>query len=242
MIIPTDYTPVQFIVPDDKDCYSILYRWKSIYYANKDTYSAVSHLSLARTYNLIYALIRTDNLNLIKYLYTEVPLISAGNINFYKLNKNSELILKEENHIKEIITFEGTQEWFKDGKQHRDNDLPALINLYGSQEWFKDGLRHRDNGLPALVCEDGTQEWYQNGNLHRDNDLPSIIYSNGTQEWHKNNQLNRDNDLPAVTHVDGTKLWYKDGKLHRDNDLPAVIYSNGTQEWYQNGVKHDYSY
>jgi len=185
MIIPTDYTPIQFIVPDDKDCYSILRRWNSIYYINQGEHSDISHLSLARTYNLIYALVKTDNLNLLNYPYTEVPTSSAENINFYKLNENKELILKEENDIKEIVTFDGTQIWFKSGEYHRDNDLPAMIEVDGTKAWYKDGLIHRNNDLPAVIYPDGSQAWYKNGYLHRDNDLPAVIHFNGTEFWFK---------------------------------------------------------
>ena len=34
----------------------------------------------------------------------------------------------------------GDQIWYKNGKQHRDNDLPAIIYANGDQKWFKNGL------------------------------------------------------------------------------------------------------
>jgi len=190
MIVPPNYTPVQITVPDDKDCSSIYYRWKNIYRTNKDDYSYISHIYLARRYNLIYAFIKTDNLKLLRYPYTVIPTSSAENIEFYKLDNFSELILKEENNIQEIVTFDGTKLWYKYGKRHRDNDLPAIIY---------------DNGL---------QFWFKNGKLHRDNDSPSLIHPNGTQEWYKNGKLHRDNDLPAVIETDGSKLWYKHGEQY----------------------------
>jgi len=240
MIIPPNYTPVQITVPDDKNCHTIYYMWNNIYRTNRDTYSYISHLSLARTYNLIYSLIKTDKLKILKYLYTTIPLISAENIEFYKLNNTYELITKEENNIKEIITFEGKQIWFKDGEYHRDNDLPALIHHNGKQEWFKNGSRHRDNDLPAIIYDDGTQSWYQNGLCHRDNDLPALTCKEGIQYWYKDGNFHRDNDLPAVIYPDGTQVWYKDGLRHRDNDLPAVVRKDGSQQWYKHGVKYDY--
>jgi len=163
MIIPPNYTPVQFIIPDNKECSSVYHRWKNIYLTNKDEHSYISYVSLARTYNLIYSLIKTDNLNLLNYPYTEVPLISAENINFYKLNYDIELVLKEENNIQEIINFEGTQRWYQNGKLHRDNDLPAMITTNGTKLWYKHGLRHRDNDLPAMIYPDGTQKWFKHG-------------------------------------------------------------------------------
>ena len=238
MLIPPNYTHIQITVPDDRKCLSIYYRWENIYLTNQDTYSYISHLSLARKYNLIYTLIKTDKLKEIKYPYTTVPLISAENIEFYKLNKKLYLITKEENNIQEIITFDGTEEWHKDSRCHRDNNLPAIIRPDGSQFWYKNGLRHRDNDLPALIYSNGRKEWYQNDKLHRDNDLPAVIEAYGTQSWYKNGKLHRDNDLPAVIETDGTELWYKDGELHRDNNLPSVILIDGIQEWWKDGIQY----
>jgi len=186
MAIPPNYTPVKITVPDDGKCISVYHIWKTIYYTNQDTFSYISCISLARTYNLIYALIKTKNLKLLNSPYTKVPTSSAENIEFYKLNNNICLILKEENNMQEIITFDGTQFWYKDGKQHRDNDLPAIIYTDSTQIWLKNGSCHRDNDLPALIYSNGTQYWYKDGNLHRDNDLPAAIYEDGTQEYYQN--------------------------------------------------------
>ena len=183
MLIPPYYTPIQIIVPDDNQCISVYHRWRNIYLTNQDTYSYISHLSLARKYNLIYTLIKTKNLKLLNYPYTEVPLISAENINFYKLNNNIHLLLKEENDIQEVINTDGTQIWLKSGERHRDNDLPALIKTNGTQLWYKNGKFHRDNDFPAAIYPDGTQAWHQNGKCHRDNDLPAITYTSGRKEW-----------------------------------------------------------
>jgi len=163
MLIPPKYTPVQITVPDDRLCRTILNIWEDIYQYNQDKHSYISHLSLVRTYNLIYTLIKTDKLNPLRYPYTEVPLISAENINFYKLNYTYDLILKEENNTLELINYAGTQEWYKNGKRHRDNDLPAIIHHNGTQEWYKNGKLHRDNNLAAIIYPDGSQLWYQNG-------------------------------------------------------------------------------
>jgi len=142
MLIPPKYTPVQFTVPDDEKCSTILHIWSNIYYTNRDTYSYISHVSLAKKYNLIYALVKTDKLKEIKFPYTTVPFISAENIEFYKLDNVYDLVIKEENDIKVIINYAGTQIWYKDGKIHRYNDLPAVIYLDGSQVWYKDGVRY----------------------------------------------------------------------------------------------------
>jgi len=136
MFIPPDYTPVQITVPNDKDCITILNIWKNIYFTNRDTFSYISHLSLARRYNLIYAFIKTDNLKLLRYPYTVIPISSAENIEFYKLNYFSELILKEEKYIQEIVTFDGTKFWYKNTRK---------------RSWYKDSKPHN----PYLIYADG---------------------------------------------------------------------------------------
>jgi len=52
--------------------------------------------------------------------------------------------------------------------------LPAYIYDDGSQEWYKNGKRHRDdldeNGrvLPAIVRSSGRKEWWKNGKKLKD--------------------------------------------------------------------------
>jgi len=189
MIIPPGYTPVQITVPDDTDCESIDIRWYNIYRTNKDTYSYVSDVYLARTYNLIYALVRTDKLKKLKrFSYNEVPTSSAQNIEFFKLTDFNELIVKEEDNISETINSSEKHLWYKNGKLHRDNDLPAAIWKDGRQAWYKDGKQHRDNDLPAMINFNGTKVWYKNGKPHRDNDLPALIAIDGTKLWYKNGE------------------------------------------------------
>jgi hypothetical protein len=107
-------------------------------------------------------------------------IISDEELKWYKA-KNIKLKLLEK-----YTNKNGNQFWYKNGKQHRDNDLPASICVNGSQHWFINGKIHRDNDLPAVIWSDGDQFWYQNGKRHRDNDLPAVIYSNGQQHWYKN--------------------------------------------------------
>ena len=75
--------------------------------------------------------------------------------------------------------------WFK-LKNIKLKLLETYENINGTQEWYKNGEIHRDNDLPAVIRANGTQKWYKNGNRHRDNDLPAVIFSNGSQEWYKN--------------------------------------------------------
>ena len=62
-----------------------------------------------------------------------------------------------------IIYASGTQEWYKNGKRHREGDLPAVIYAHGTQEWYVNGKRHREGDLPAIIYDDDSQEWWING-------------------------------------------------------------------------------
>ena len=117
MIIPSGYTPIQIVIPDDKKCYTIQYIWRDIYNYN---YPYVSHVDLARKYNLIYALIDIKCLHF-NYSYTTIPLSSAKNIEFYKLNKSLEMIVKEENNILKTIVYNGSQEWYQHGIRYNNS-------------------------------------------------------------------------------------------------------------------------
>jgi hypothetical protein len=142
----------------------------------------------------------------------------------------------------------GSQEWCKNGKQHRDNDLPALVRVDGTQRWYRNGIRHRDGDKPAEINADGTRRWFKDGIEYTPNlptaekkaleDPPTKVYSD-RKEWHNaQGQLHRDNDLPAVIFSDGSKWWCKNGKMHRDNDLPAEINADGTHCWVKDGIEY----
>ena len=62
-----------------------------------------------------------------------------------------------------IVYSNGTKRWFKNGKQHRDNDRPAVIYSDGTKLWYKDGQRHRDNDNPAVIYSDGAKYWFKDG-------------------------------------------------------------------------------
>jgi len=61
----------------------------------------------------------------------------------------------------------GVQEWYKDGKLHRDDDLPAVIRTNGKREWYRLGKLHRDNNLPAVVYADESRAWFVHGKFQR---------------------------------------------------------------------------
>ena len=58
------------------------------------------------------------------------------------------------------------------------------IAMDGTKEWWRDGKLHREDG-PAIIWGDSSEEWRFNGELHR-TDGPAVIWSNGNQEWYIN--------------------------------------------------------
>ena len=118
---------------------------------------------------------------------------------------------RDGSHTKERL--DGSLEWYKNGKLHRDGDLPAAIDADGTLHWYKNGEPHRDDNKPAVIRADGTLEWYKNGDWHRDGDKPVWIWENGTLIWSKNG-LNHRVLGPAV--IDGNnnfKWWFKGGQI-----------------------------
>ena len=66
---------------------------------------------------------------------------------------------------------------------HSYNDAPAIIFLDGEEEnWYKNGKRHREDDKPAVIHSNG-KIWYKNGKRHRENDKPAFIWSNGEKEY-----------------------------------------------------------
>ena len=41
--------------------------------------------------------------------------------------------------------------------------MNPIIDQFGTQRWYSNGIQHRDNDLPAVIYKDGTQIWYING-------------------------------------------------------------------------------
>lgn len=71
--------------------------------------------------------------------------------------------------------------WYHKGKRHRDSG-PAIIYANGTEEWWKHGKPHRDHDLPAVKTTDGLLAWYQDGKCHRDNNQPSWIFQH-QKKW-----------------------------------------------------------
>ena len=110
--------------------------------------------------------------------------------------------------------IDGDWEWLyrscRHVEPHSFDDVP-IVNNYGVQQWYREGKLHRDGDLPA-VMHTGCSHWHKDGKLHRDGDFPAVIETNGTQFWYKDGKLHRDGDLPAVIYADGLQFWFKDGE------------------------------
>lgn len=110
-----------------------------------------------------------------------------------------------------VMDRAGNQSWhFSNFKQHRDNG-PAYLGVDGTKEWWKFGKRHRDNGEPAVEGGNGTREWWVEDQRHRDNG-PAVEKMDGTKEWWVKGKLHRD-DGPAIERADGGKEWYLNGEV-----------------------------
>ena len=72
------------------------------------------------------------------------------------------------NESKLIERRDGTREWYRHGKLHRDGDKPAIEDADGGREWYRDGKRHRDGDKPAVEHPNGTREWWVDGKRIRE--------------------------------------------------------------------------
>lgn len=70
------------------------------------------------------------------------------------------------------------------GELHRDDDdKPARIWDRNLQEWWINGRLHRDGDKPAVLWADGSMEWWTENRRHRGNLKPAIISTSGLQSW-----------------------------------------------------------
>jgi hypothetical protein len=134
----------------------------------------------------------------------------------------------------------GTQQWYQNGRLHREGDLPA-VQSPTRQLWYREGLLHRDDDKPA-VQEECEWKWYRLGKLHRDHDKPAVMNGSG-QKWYCDGELHREGDKPAVVRNDayggGYEAWYWRGKLHRGGDQPAMMFkAHDLKQWAVDGLLH----
>jgi hypothetical protein len=106
------------------------------------------------------------------------------------------------------------------GVLHKE-DGPARIWNDGVEEWYINGRLHRDNDLPAFKGRN-KQIWYQHGKVHRVG-KPAVLYeyegANHTkrEEWHVDGKCHK-LDGPAILkiitspdsqeEVDRAEYWY----------------------------------
>ena len=87
-------------------------------------------------------------------------------------------IYKSKNKYKEGIVS------LKDGERHSYNDAPAYITArFTTENWYKEGKLHRENDKPAVVNNEGDKSWYYEGKLHRENDKPAYVTWNGFKAY-----------------------------------------------------------
>lgn len=178
------------------------------------------------------------------------------------------------------------QRWCKDGKCHRENGPALIINHrnHVEENWFYNGKRHRDGDLPARVCyprDDSykhivyfVRQWYNHGKLHRiggpacmnqrSDSRSEMWYIHGVchredgpaaRNWDKDNKITYElwshngvyhrEDGPTLTCLNTLDMieinWFKNGQRHRDGG-PALTYihSDGTktEHWYNHDKLH----
>ena len=73
--------------------------------------------------------------------------------------------MNREKVIRTTTTYTETGYLDNDGKliRHSFDDEPAFIYGNYSKTWYKDGLDHRDNNLPAIIWSNGNYSFYKNG-------------------------------------------------------------------------------
>lgn len=147
--------------------------------------------------------------------------------------------------------------WFH-GRKHR-LDGPARVSRgKRRQEWWVNGRLHRENDLPAYI-DDNLKCWYENGKLHRtdapayirDGDIKLASITIGRSQitaWYDRGRMHRV-DGPAYLSIsmdlwgafsERTEQWRIYGRLHR-RDGPAQICTcleTEQSEWYENGKLH----
>ena len=85
-----------------------------------------------------------------------------------------------------VKVFEDKTEWRNlNGQLHREDNAPAIEYNNGDNEWYQNGKRHRENA-PAIDYINGDKHWFLNGKRHRE-DGPAIEYNNGIKLWYLNN-------------------------------------------------------
>lgn len=76
------------------------------------------------------------------------------------MNKEQEEMWNVLSEPAPVIDEYGNMFWYKNGEQHRDNDLPAVIWADGTKIWYKDGKPFKDN----VGFDGGDDFWYTSSN------------------------------------------------------------------------------
>lgn len=126
----------------------------------------------------------------------------------------------------------GYYDLHRDFIPHRkEKNGPAIIHADGTEEWFNNGKRHREDD-PAVIHPNGAEEWYNNGKMHRE-DGPAIIYPNGNEQWWINGKpvthklekwlKKRNIDQNNMTEEDKLALYKDIGIKIMDNKIKVFL-------------------
>lgn len=87
------------------------------------------------------------------------------------------------------VQYNGYVQWENEvGQPHRDEaDGPAIEWASGTQEWYLNGKRHREGGPAVTHHPNGAVEYWVDGKRHRE-DGPACIWADGTEEYWVNNE------------------------------------------------------
>jgi hypothetical protein len=110
-------------------------------------------------------------------------------------------------------------------------DGPAVEYPEG-EEWWIDGKPHRDGDLPAIDLPK-LKKWYKNGKLHRENDKPAVQILGCGDTWKAPHDTCENFLITGYCDI-----WFLDGELHRDNAPALLYHDGSVWSWWSHGKRH----
>lgn len=145
-----------------------------------------------------------------------------------------------------IVEFaNGTKNWFKDGKVHRE-DGPAVEWANGDRGWYKNGEPHREDG-PAFESVNGSKEWYLEDQYYPQinlEDYKILNFYKGKNDliWYR--LLDEDEvidypDIPGLIEKNMlTMKIFDTDQIIVPNFTGVKEYSGGNKFWFKDGKQH----
>jgi hypothetical protein len=109
--------------------------------------------------------------------------------------------MQDDKSVNETILPDGTKEWHRDGKRHRDGG-PAIEWFDGTKVWFREGQLHREDG-PAYEGKDGEREWHLFGQ-----ELPRHEFNARVADMRRQEQ---ERDVAAKAAIEGEAALIGEG-------------------------------